>query len=483
MRVKNLLNEIEYAKSLMGINESIILEDLRQTLPESIKTALGELEKKYSLKINDTHIESEKNQEKVNFYEDNLGLDQSAVTDLKKLLEQLYLKFPNAPKPTKSNCNNIPGCVSGYRGYSTQVDVFGGKVDGGDVESRQKVSALPGFSQHHTGKAFDIISLENTFWNSNPDIKNWVSSNVSKYNFKVSYPSQGPLRSPEPWHIYHLGGGSSYLGDDMGATDMKTLKSLLSSLGYEHKKNMDEAGPFVPEFVACLKSVAVSLKKTLPEYKFKFGAGRDFWHEKRKGSRHNLGQAVDITFIGLSPKKEDLDKVSTVLCASREKLNGFTFIDEYTCPSKGATGGHYHLSWSELDRDESSCTPRFCSSEKTKTDIANVSVPKPKDVAPEPLETPNDFDKSEVKQPDKVEKMLDTVGLSRLAKMDLDKDGKQFSKEVIDLFGGDEDDVKETKDGDFRIFGYSLSDIIAKAKKLFEKDVNEDIKRMKKPLR
>ena len=108
------------------------------------------------------------------------------------------------------------------------------------------------------------------------------------------------------------------------------------------------------------------------------------------------------------------------------------------------------------------------------------------------FEEPDDIDTDDVisstdnsvnKQPDKIEKILDTIGLSRIAKMDLDKDGKQFSKEVIDLFGGDEEDVKETDDGDFRIFGYTLSDIIDKAKKLFEHRLNEDINKMKKPLK
>lgn len=481
MPAKSLINEIDYTKSLMGIKDFLILEDLRTNLPQEIKDALTKLEKNYGVKILDSNIEAEKNQEKVNFYEDNGGLDSSATSDLKKFLEKLYLQFPRAPKPTNSNCGNILGCQSGYRGYLTQVDVFGGKISDGNVLRRQKVSALPGFSQHHTGKAFDIISLDNSFWDSNPQIKNWVEDNAVNFNFKISYPTQGTLRSSEPWHIFHIGGGDG--PEELGATDMQTFKSLLTSLGYEYKKTMDEAGPLKPEFVASLKSVAVSLKKGVPEYRFRFGAGRDFWHQKRKGSRHNRGQAVDVTLVGKSPKKEDLDKISTVLCAARQKLRGFTFIDEYTCPSAGATGGHYHLSWDPSGSDESSCTPRFCSSDKTKTDITNVSVPKPKDVATKPLESPGDFDSSEVKQPDKVEKILDTIGLSRLAKMDLDKDGKQFSKEVVDLFGGDEDDVKETEDGDFKIFGYTLSDIINKAKKLFEQRLHEDIQKMKKPLK
>ena len=187
----------------------LLNEGIREELPSDIQKAIKKVEDNYGVKITEDNLRAEKNQEKVNYYEDNGGLNSKAKEQLKKLLSALYLEFKDAPKRTNSNCGNIVGCVSGYRGYSNQASVFGGKIKNGDVARRQKVSAIPGFSQHHTGKAFDIIDLDDPFWEENPKVKKWVEDNVGKYGFKVSYPTQGSLRSAEPWHIFYIGGEES----------------------------------------------------------------------------------------------------------------------------------------------------------------------------------------------------------------------------------------------------------------------------------
>ena len=105
-----------------------------------------------------------------------------------------------------------------------------------------------------------------------------------------------------------------------------------------------------------------------------------------------------------------------------------------------------------------------------------------------------DLDKSSADE-DKIEKLLNKIGLKKLADMDLDKDGKKFSKEISDLFGDKKDEGKKDEDkkdkekdeddeGVFKdIFGISLGDLVDKAKKLFEQQLKEDIQRMKKPLK
>ena len=193
-------------QDLYIIVKRVLNESIKDSLPS--KKALEKLEKDYNVKIEDLHIEDEREQEGVDYYDDNGGIDSKSKEQLKKLLSALYLEFKDAPKDKNSNCDNIPGCISGYRGYMTQASVFGGKMKSRkqSVSQRQKVSALPGFSQHHTGKTFDIVSVENSFWDSNPEIKKWVEDNVSKYGFKISYPSDGILRNAEPWHIYYVGG-------------------------------------------------------------------------------------------------------------------------------------------------------------------------------------------------------------------------------------------------------------------------------------
>jgi hypothetical protein len=99
--------------------------------------------------------------------------------------------------------------VSGYRSYDDQVLNFGSKAKTRGVDDTQKSNSLPGFSQHHTGKAFDIFSVENSWWDANKDVKEWVSKNASKYGFEVTYVNTGKLRVPEPWHLYYVGGESS----------------------------------------------------------------------------------------------------------------------------------------------------------------------------------------------------------------------------------------------------------------------------------
>ena len=99
------------------------------------------------------------------------------------------------------------GVVSGYRSYDGQVKNFAKKVlqDKRTIADVQASNTLPGFSQHHTGKAFDIYSTETSWWDAKPNIKKWVADNASKYGFEITYKTQGSLRIAEPWHLYYIG--------------------------------------------------------------------------------------------------------------------------------------------------------------------------------------------------------------------------------------------------------------------------------------
>lgn len=489
MESKKLLNEIEYTKSLMGV----ILEGQRSELAldyPRIESKLKDIEKKsgYKYKITDENVEFEfKNEEGPSV--DNGAEDPSARKQAELMTTKMVELFPEL--------NGMRKIVSSYRSYDEQVQGFLKHLDrdGGPL-GRQKWVALPGFSQHHTGKAFDIFSTEPSWWDSRPKIKQWVADNCNKYGFKLSYPTSRGLgyRGAEPWHLFYIGG--STVRQDNAANEMSNLKSLLTSLGYTYKKTMDERGPLDSNFISCLKSVAKSMKTTFPEYSFRFGAGMDFWHQSRKTSRHNTGRAVDIVFTNPSrPSTQDLDNLCSVLCAARTKINGFTFIDEYRCPSRGATGPHFHLSWWPTPSDESNCTPKFCSNPKINSVSASVMVPDSEEVDKDIKNIDKDVETTDIKtttekQPDKLEKILTFFGLKKLAQMDLDKDGVQFSKEVSNLFGGDDDEIEikdkkgEEKDSDsITLFGYKLGDIVDAAKKLFEHQLREDINKMKKPLK
>jgi D-alanyl-D-alanine carboxypeptidase len=194
--MENLINEeIIRVKELMGI----LNEDITVNIPQVIKSKLKDVERKYNVTITDANVNAELKEEG-QYYDDNGGEDAKARKQIDKLVSALRQTFPNIKK----------GVVSSYRSYDQQVDTFGGKIarDGG-VSKRQRYSALPGFSQHHTGKTFDILSVEPSWWNQNSDVKKWVADNCGKFGFKVSYPSDGVLRKAEPWHLYYVGGESS----------------------------------------------------------------------------------------------------------------------------------------------------------------------------------------------------------------------------------------------------------------------------------
>jgi hypothetical protein len=90
------------------------------------------------------------------------------------------------------------------------VDNFGKKVkvDGRSIENVQASNTIPGFSQHHTGKAFDIFSVDPSWWDSKPEVKKWVADNAIKYGFEITYKTNGILRIAEPWHLFYVGGES-----------------------------------------------------------------------------------------------------------------------------------------------------------------------------------------------------------------------------------------------------------------------------------
>lgn len=201
--MKYIISQSQLNKIQENFN-SVITEMTYRDLPQNVKSAIDSM----NLPVDDTHIKAEKTQEPDAIYPDTGGIDPTAKENLKKLLSDLYSEFPNAPKGTNPNCDNIKGCLSGYRGYKTQASVFSGKVGSktaSGVAQRQKYSALPGFSQHSTGKTFDILSLEPSWWNTNKDIRDWVKKNACVYGFEISYPTDGPLRKQEDWHIYFTG--------------------------------------------------------------------------------------------------------------------------------------------------------------------------------------------------------------------------------------------------------------------------------------
>lgn len=95
--------------------------------------------------------------------------------------------------------------VSGFRSVDYQAGILRRKLERGqELGDILKVSAAPGYSEHHTGRALDITTpgyrvLEEEFEMS-PAFK-WLSRQAAEFGFRMSFPRQNRHSvGYEPWH-------------------------------------------------------------------------------------------------------------------------------------------------------------------------------------------------------------------------------------------------------------------------------------------
>ena len=95
--------------------------------------------------------------------------------------------------------------VSAFRSFDYQEEIIRRKLEQGqDIADILRVSAAPGFSEHHTGRALDLTTpgfavLEEEFENS-PAFA-WLDESASRFGFYLSFPRDNPHRvAYEPWH-------------------------------------------------------------------------------------------------------------------------------------------------------------------------------------------------------------------------------------------------------------------------------------------
>lgn len=95
---------------------------------------------------------------------------------------------------------------SGFRSYDYQAGLYQRYVDKDGKAEADRYSARPGHSEHQTGLAFDLNSIEVSFANTAEG--KWVNRNCYKYGFIIRYPSDKEDITGykwEPWHIRYLG--------------------------------------------------------------------------------------------------------------------------------------------------------------------------------------------------------------------------------------------------------------------------------------
>lgn len=98
---------------------------------------------------------------------------------------------------------------SGFRSYEYQAQLYQRYADRDGYEKADTYSARAGYSEHQTGLAFDLNTIDDSFANT-PEGK-WVAENCWKYGFILRYPKGKEAQTGyqyEPWHL-------RYLGEDM----------------------------------------------------------------------------------------------------------------------------------------------------------------------------------------------------------------------------------------------------------------------------
>lgn len=99
---------------------------------------------------------------------------------------------------------------SGFRSYLYQKQLIKRHLNNGrPLDDILTQIAIPGFSEHHTGRAIDIYTddhavLEEAF--EKTAAFDWLTENAARFFFRLSYPrdnSHGIIF--EPWHWYYTG--------------------------------------------------------------------------------------------------------------------------------------------------------------------------------------------------------------------------------------------------------------------------------------
>jgi D-alanyl-D-alanine carboxypeptidase len=95
--------------------------------------------------------------------------------------------------------------ISAFRTIDRQAEIVRAKINKGlSVESILCVSAPPGFSEHHSGRAIDLTTngirpLEQEFERTNAF--QWLSTNAGRFGFALSFPPNNRYGyAYEPWH-------------------------------------------------------------------------------------------------------------------------------------------------------------------------------------------------------------------------------------------------------------------------------------------
>ena len=142
--------------------------------------------------------------------------------------------------------------ISAFRNFARQCEIVQHSIEHAeDSASLFKTSAPPGYSEHHSGKAIDIGTmnckpLSQEF--AETDAFNWLVKKAKDFGFRLSYPENNKYGFKfEPWHWFYVG-ISELRKIDMG--DIENLRSIGMKTfleSFESNNSAEDMGTYLSE--------------------------------------------------------------------------------------------------------------------------------------------------------------------------------------------------------------------------------------------
>lgn len=101
----------------------------------------------------------------------------------------------------------ISDAYSGFRSYDYQANLYQQYVNRDGQAAADRYSARPGYSEHQTGLAYDLLDANGALL-QDPQASQWLAQHAHQYGFVVRYlPGKEGVTGymPESWHIRYIG--------------------------------------------------------------------------------------------------------------------------------------------------------------------------------------------------------------------------------------------------------------------------------------
>ncbi|HFI0506306.1 TPA: LD-carboxypeptidase LdcB/DacB [Streptococcus suis] len=120
---------------------------------------------------------------------------------------QALTAFQNLIADMQAKGFDVSNNYSGFRSYETQASLYQSYVNQDGQAAADTYSARPGYSEHQTGLAFDLIDSAGNLLEE-PTASQWLADNAHRYGFIVRYLpgkeySTGYMA--ESWHVRYIG--------------------------------------------------------------------------------------------------------------------------------------------------------------------------------------------------------------------------------------------------------------------------------------